>query len=146
VAVQSRNELAAIDPLSETVVDRIPLPGIERPHGLAVDAANRLIYLAGERNGMLGVLDLRTRRVAHSYRVGQEPDVLALDSERRRLFVAAESGVITPFRTAGDSLLPLPPYRVPHGHSVAVDPSTGLLYVPLEDLGGEPVLRILRLE
>jgi DNA-binding beta-propeller fold protein YncE len=146
VAVQSRNELAAIDPRSETVVARIPVPGIEQPHGFYVDAANRLIYVAGERNGMLGVLDLRTKRVVHTYRVGQEPDVLALDSERQRLFVAAESGVITAFRMSGDSLLPLPRYRVAHGHSVAVDPATGLLYVPLQDLDGKPVLRILSLE
>jgi hypothetical protein len=29
---------------------------------------------------------------------------------------------------------------------VAVDPATGLIYVPLADVGGRPVLRILALE
>jgi DNA-binding beta-propeller fold protein YncE len=109
VAVQSRDELAAIDPFSETVLDRIPVPGIEHPHGFSVDPANRLIYVAGEGNGTIGVLDLWTKRIVHTYPVGDEPDVIALDPKRRRLFVAAESGVITAFETSGESLLPLGP-------------------------------------
>jgi DNA-binding beta-propeller fold protein YncE len=146
VALQTRNELAAIDPMTDSVVLRVAVPGIERPHGLLIDAAHRLAYVAGEGNGRVGVLDLRTMHVARTYSVGVDPDVLAIDPERRRLFVAAESGVIDAFEVRGDSLVPLPRYRAPHAHSVAVDPGTHLVYVPLEDIGGQPVLRILVLE
>jgi DNA-binding beta-propeller fold protein YncE len=146
VAVQTRNELVAIDPLTDVVVDRVPVPGIGRPHGFHVDAGRRIIYVAGEGNSRVGVLDLRTKRVAHIYPVGKEPDVLAMDPDRRRLFVAAESGVISAFDVHGDSLVPLPRYTAPHAHSVAVDPASHLVYVPLEDLGGKAVLRILSLE
>jgi len=146
VAVQTRNELAAIDPVRDSVIARVSLPGIERPHGFIVDAARRLIYVTGEKNGRLGVLDLRTMRLVNTYPVGDEPDVLAMDLPRMRLYVAAESGVITPFDIRGNALAPLPPYRAPHAHSVAVDPSTHLVYVPLENVAGHPVLRILRLE
>ena len=31
-----------------------------------------------------------------------------------------------------------------NAHSVAVDPRTHLVYFPLEDVGGKPVLRIMR--
>jgi DNA-binding beta-propeller fold protein YncE len=146
VAVQTRNELAAIDPITDSIVDRVPVPGIERPHGFYVDAARRVIYVTGEGNGRLGILDLRTKRIAHTYAVEDEPDVLAMDPERRRLFVAAESGVISAFDVRGDSLVPLPRYTAPRAHSVAVDPASHLIYVPLEDVGGKPVLRILGLE
>jgi DNA-binding beta-propeller fold protein YncE len=146
VAVQTRNELAAIDPHTDSVVGRLHLPGIERPHGFYVDAAGQFIYVTGEDNSRVGVLDLRTKRITHTYPVGKEPDVLAMDPERRRLFVAAESGVISAFDLHGDSLVPLPSYTAPHAHSVAVDPSTHLVYVPLENVGGKPVLRILSLE
>ena len=145
VAVQTRNELVAIDPLGDSVVARVALPGIERPHGFYVDA-DGLIYVTGENNGRVGVLDLRTSRISHTYPVGDEPDVLALDAGRRRLFVAAESGVIAAFDARGDSLARLPRYTAPHAHSVAVDPATHLVYVPLENVGGKPVLRILSLE
>jgi DNA-binding beta-propeller fold protein YncE len=146
VAVQTRNELVAIDPSMDSVVDRIPVPGIEGPHGFYLDPEHRLIYVTGEENGKLGVLDLNTKRLLHTYSVGDEPDVLALDPVRRRLFVAAESGVITAFDVRGDSLAPLPRYAAPHAHSVAVDPASHLVYVPLENVRGRPVLRILRLE
>lgn len=146
VAVQTRNELAAIDPVKDSVVARLSVPGIERPHGVLIDAAHHIAYVAGEANGRVGVLDLRTMRVVRTYPVGDDPDVLAMDSERRRLFVAAESGTIAAFDARGDSLVPLPRYEAAHAHSVAVDPATHLLYVPLENLSGRPVLRILALE
>jgi DNA-binding beta-propeller fold protein YncE len=43
VAVQTRNELAAIDPMTDSVVARVPVPGIEHPHGFFVDAPRRLL-------------------------------------------------------------------------------------------------------
>jgi 6-phosphogluconolactonase (cycloisomerase 2 family) len=91
-------------------------------------------------------VDLRSSRVVRTYAVPEDPDVLAQDPGSRRLFVAAESGAIAAFDIRGDSLVPLPTYHAPHAHSVAVDPTTHLLYVPLEDVGGRPVLRILTLE
>jgi DNA-binding beta-propeller fold protein YncE len=146
VAVQTRGELVAIDPERDAVVERIPLPGVAGPHGFVLDPAGRLAYVAGEASGTVGVVDLRSRRVLRTYQVGNDPDVLALDPARRRLYVAAESGVVAPFATAADSLVPLPRYHAPHAHSVAVDPVTGLVYVPLQNVGGRAVLRILRLE
>jgi DNA-binding beta-propeller fold protein YncE len=146
VAVQTRNELVAIDPLTDSVVNRVPLPGIEHPHGFHVGPEGRFIYVPGEENGRLGVLDLRAKRIVHIYPAGEEPDVLAMDPTRRRLFVAAESGVISAFNVRGDSLVALPSYHAPRAHSVAVDPKTHLVYVPLENVAGKPVLRILQLE
>jgi DNA-binding beta-propeller fold protein YncE len=146
VAVQTRDELAAIDPRTGSIVDQILLPGIERPHGFHLDPGRELAYVTGEHNARLGVVNLRSRRVLHTYPVGAEPDVLAMDPVRRRLYVASESGVIAAFATAGDSLLPLERYHAPHAHSIAVDPSTGLIYIPLPDVGGRPVLRVLRLD
>jgi DNA-binding beta-propeller fold protein YncE len=146
VAVQARNELVAIDPLTDAVVERVPVPGIEHPHGFLVDPEGRFIYVTGEENARVGVLDLRTRRIVHSYDVGAEPDVLGMDPVRQRLFVAAESGVISAFDVRGDSLVALPGYRAPRAHSVGVDPVTHLLYLPLENVGGRPILRILQLE
>ena len=102
--------------------------------------------MTGERNAKLGILDLRERRVLHLYPVGEEPDVLDLDPVRGRLYVAGESGVIKAFAVHDRTLAPLPEYRAPHAHSVAVDPATGFLYVPLENVSGRPTLRILRLE
>lgn len=146
VAVQSRNELVAIDPFADSVTARVPVPGVEHPHGFALDVARRTIYVTGEESATLGVVDLRTSRITRLYRVAGDPDVVDFDPTRHRLFVASESGAITPFEIRGDTLVPLPEYRAPHAHSVAVDPATGLIYLPLENVSGRPHLRILRLE
>lgn len=146
VAVQTRNELVSIDPLTDSIVDRLRVPGIQHPHGFYLDAEHRLIYVTGEQNGRVGVLDLREKRIVQVKPVGEEPDVVAMDPVRRRLYVAAESGVITAFDVVGNTLVPLSEYRAPRAHSVAVDPATGLVYVPLENVEGRPILRILSLE
>ncbi len=142
VAVQTRNQLAAIDPATDRVVARYDLPGADRPHGLYVDAARRLAFVACAGNARLLVLDLTTMQVKGSYPVGDDPDVLAFDPDWRRLYVAAESGVITVFEEREVGLAKLGEIRAPHGHSVAVDPATHRIYLPLDSVDGRPVLRI----
>jgi len=53
VDVQGRNELAAIDPITLTVSQRMPLPGCEHDHGLALDPAHRLAFVACDDNAAL---------------------------------------------------------------------------------------------
>ena len=146
VAVQTRGELVSIDPAGDSITARIPVPGVERPHGFQIDPAHGRAYVTGEGNGRLVVVDLRTGKAGRPYAVGEEPDVVALDAGRARLYVASESGAVAAFDIRGDSLLPLARYQAPHAHSVAVDPATHFVYLPLESIGGRPVLRILRLE
>lgn len=143
VAVQTRGQLVAIDPASERVVARYDVPGVEGPHGFALDEMRRLAFVTGEGNAALAVVDLRTMRVTQRLKVGDGPDVLAWDPGWRRLYVASESGVLSAFWATGDTLLPLGDERIPHAHTVAVDPRTHRVYLPLEDVGGRPVLRVL---
>lgn len=143
VAVQTRNEVVAIDPRTNSITGRYPLPGSDHPHGLAVDAARRLLFVASEDNARLQVVDLRTMRVLSSHSVGGDPDVLAFDPASARLYVAAESGVLSVFHLAGRDLILDENLRIPHAHTVAVDPSSHLVYLPLENVTGRPVLRIL---
>ena len=143
VAVQTRNQLVAIDPATERVVARYDLPGSDHPHGFAIDGPGRLAFVTGEGNATLQVVDLRTMRVLSSRRVGDEPDVLAWDAAWRRLYVASESGVVNVFAVQGTVLQPLEELHIPRAHTVAVDPRTHRVYLPLENVGGHPVLRIL---
>jgi DNA-binding beta-propeller fold protein YncE len=75
--------------------------------------------------------------------VGGEPDVLAYDTGLKRLYVASESGVVTVFSAAGRRLARLGEYTAPHAHSVAVNSETHEVYLPLANVNGGPVLRIL---
>ena len=144
VAVQTANQFAIIDPATSTIVRRITLDkAVRHPHGVYVDAPNRLAFIAGEESGTLGVLDLRTLQLRQVLPVGSDPDVLAFDPALGRLYVAAESGVVAVFDERDRSLVQLGWYRAPKAHSVAVDPATHRVYLPLANVGGRPILRVL---
>jgi DNA-binding beta-propeller fold protein YncE len=143
VAVQTRNQLVAIDPASEKIVARYDLPGSDHPHGFAIDEIGRLAFISCEGNAKLLVVDLRTMKVIATHAVGEGPDVLAWDASWRRLYVASEGGVLSVFAADGTILQPLGDYRASHAHTVSVDSRTHRVYLPLEDVGGQPVLRVL---
>jgi DNA-binding beta-propeller fold protein YncE len=143
VAVQTLNQLVAIDPAADSIVGRYDLPGADHPHGLLIDAPHRLAFVACEGNARLLVIDLRTMQVTENHRVGRDPDVLAFDAGLNRLYVASESGVVTVFHQRAGRLDSTGEYRAQSAHSIAVDPASHRIYLPLENVAGRPVLRIL---
>jgi DNA-binding beta-propeller fold protein YncE len=143
VAVHEKNELVAIDPASLRIIGRYPMTGIESPHGIALDQPGRLAFVAGEDNHMLAVVDLNTMKVLATHPVGKDPDVLAFDPGLKRLYVSAESGNVFVFREGGKTLVDEGHISIPHAHTVCVDPNTHLVYFPLENIDGHPLLRIM---
>lgn len=145
-AVQTRNQIVAIDPATDRVVERLDTPGCEEPHGLLIDPERHLAFAACQGNAKLAVLDMTTGQVTALHDVGDNPDVLAFDPGLRRLYVAAESGVLAVFDEDGNG----PGLRevargfaAANAHSVVVDPDTHHIYLPLQNLDGHPVLREL---
>ena len=143
VAVQTRHQVYVIDPASDRILGRFDLPGGARPHGMAIDAARRRAFVADERNAKVLNVDLRTMKVTGTVTVGDAPDVLAFDGGWRRLYVASEAGTVSVFTETGTGLVREGDLRLPHAHTVAVDPRSHLVYLPLQDIGGRPVLRIM---
>lgn len=142
VAVQTKNQMVAVDPITEKIVQRYALPGSDHPHGFSIDEPDRLAFISNEGNGSLIVLDLRTMKPVQQLEVADDPDVLAWDPGWRRLYVAAESGVLSAFWLDGATLKPMGEVHAPHAHTVSVDPRTHRIYLPLENIDGRPVLRI----
>jgi DNA-binding beta-propeller fold protein YncE len=147
VAVHESNELVALDPATATITGRYRLSGVEQPHGVHLDPAHHVAFVAGQGNAQLALVDLATMRVLATHPVGQDPDVLAFDPAWGRLYVSAESGTVSVFteqvsggavtlRHDGD-------FYMPHAHTVSVDPRTHLVYFPLENIDGKPILRIM---
>jgi YVTN family beta-propeller protein len=145
VAVASRHELVALDPGSEAVVATYPLPGCEGADAVQVDVSGRdRVFVDCATNARLVGVDLDTGRVSPALEVGAGPDVMALDPALHRLYVASESGVLTVVATDGLDLQVVASGEAgPDAHSVAVDPDTHLVYLPLASVDGRPVLRIL---
>jgi len=143
VAVHQKNELVAIDPATAKIIGRYSVPGVQSPNGIALDVANRLAFVAGEENHKLAVVDLTAMKMLSTREVGEDPDVLAFDTGLKQLYVSAESGNVTVFRESGKSLSLEGKLFLPHGHTISVDSETHLVYFPLQNLDGHPVLHIM---
>ena len=70
--------------------------------------------------------------------------MLDLDPQPKRLYVAAESGVVSVFDVRSGLRKLDEGELAPHALSVAVDPRSHRVYFPLEDVDGRPVLRVMR--
>ncbi len=144
VAVQTKNQMVAIDPVSERIVQRYALPGSDGPHGFTFDEEGRLAFITSEGNAVLQVVDLRSMKTIQTLKLPDGPDVLAWDATWRRLYVAAESGALSAFWLDGTTLRGVGELRIPHAHTVAVDPRTHFVYLPLENVSGRPILRVFK--
>ncbi len=142
VAVQTRNQLVALSPKTNQVLGRYDLPGCDRPHGLLIDGDRLRGYVACEGNARVAVIQFPTMQVISTQSVGDSPDVLALDRGLHRLFVASESGIVSIFATQGDALVKLEDVFADRGHTIAVNQQTHEVYLPLEKVGNQPILRI----
>jgi YVTN family beta-propeller protein len=142
--VQTRRQLIEIDPTSDKVVSRTDLPGAEGNHGLLIEPQQRKAFIACEDNHKLLVLDLETRKVTATFEVGEDPDVLAYDPALHYVYVAAESGPVSVFRTQPGQVSKIGSVQIgPNAHVVAVDPGSHKSYFPLKNLGGKTALRIM---
>lgn len=144
VAVHEKNELVAIDPAAAKIIGRYPMTGIDSPHGVVLDLAARVAFVAGEENNKLAVVDLTSMQILATYAVGKDPDVLAFDPGLKLLYVSAESGNVTVFRESGKALTLEGSFSMPHAHTVCVDPGSHLVYFPLQDVDGHSLLRIMQ--
>jgi hypothetical protein len=143
VAVQGRNDLAVIDPVSFAVTERIPTPGCEHPHGQALDATDQVMFVGCEANATMITVDLANRNVIDHQTVGDTPDVLAYDPGTNRVYVAAESGWVSIFDHDHGHLTVRGSAHLADGaHSLALDPTTHHSYIPIpKDHNGLPALR-----
>jgi DNA-binding beta-propeller fold protein YncE len=143
VAVQTVNQIVAIDPMSAKLVGRYVPEGADHPHGMYVDGPDRLLFVANQGNATLQVVDLRAMQVTGTVKVGEDPDVLALDPEWHRLYVATEGGGLWAYGVQERRLVAEGVLDLRNAHTVSVDTSTHLVYLPLQNVEGRPILRVL---
>lgn len=145
VAVQTLNQMAEIDPKTDSIIARYDVKGGKHPHGFYICAeANRAFISCQEDNKMI-VFDLASHAEEDVFSVGGDPDVLAFDKELKLLYVACEGGGASIFKWTGNTLRKLGDEDVgPNSHTVAVDSKTHKSYFPLKNINGKPVLRIMR--
>src|SRR5271163_2787373 len=145
INAQTSSELVEVDPTTDMIVRRIKVPGANGNHGLLIDAASGRAFIACEGNDRLIVIDLRMGAALAQFPVAKDPDVLALDAQRQKLYVAGESGEVSEFTVSGRDISKTgESFLARNAHVVAVLPTTHEIYFPLMNVDGKPVLRIMQ--
>ena len=145
VAVQTRNQLVAIDPRTDKITARYELKKGDHPHGFYIDAPRHHAYISCQGDNKLIVFNLDLHEEEAVFDVQPDPDVLSFDSELKLLYVACESGGVSLFKAENGKLTKLGDAEVgPNSHTVAVDSRTHKAYFPLKNVNGKPVLRIMQ--
>jgi DNA-binding beta-propeller fold protein YncE len=144
--VKNTNELVAIDPKSHAVVARYLLKGGRHPHGVAIAPESAIGFVACDEDDRLLVVALDTGRVLNNLPIAHRPDVLAIDPALRRLYIASESGALSVLDindVASPAVIATFPFAE-NAHSVGVDPKSHRVFLPLRNIDGRAVLRILQ--
>ena len=140
VAGVEKRTLIEIDPRTNGVIARWPIPDCERPHGLAVDGRSHRAFV-GCVNAKMMVVDTRSGKLVTELAIGRGNDAVAFDSNRKRVFSAnGRDGTISVYQeVTPDRFIPLEDIRTAvSGRTMDVDTLTGRLFVPVADADPAP--------
>jgi hypothetical protein len=141
-------KLVAIDPVTDSILSSVALPGeCKSAHGLGIDSQQQVAFVACIDSQNLVMVDIRSNTLIGGIQpVGFKPDIVTLDTHLHVLFVGCTSGVsvFDESRAINGVMHKLRDYIISSSsaHSIAVDENTHMIYIPLTDVGGRPVLRI----
>ena len=130
VALNDKNEIAAVDSKAGQVTARWPLPGCEAPTGVAIDSAASRVFTSCQ-NGALAVVDTNTGREVALLPIGKGSDSVAFDAARHLIFSANSIGTLSVIREMGaDHYDVLPPVKTRLGaRTMAVNEANGDVYL-----------------
>lgn len=97
VNLESNNSVVRLDPAGMKVSDEWPLAGCKEPSGLAIDTSNRRLFSVCANEIMI-VTDADTGRPVAKVPVGNEPDAVLYDPERKLIFSSNSDGTLTIIR------------------------------------------------
>jgi DNA-binding beta-propeller fold protein YncE len=138
------NSVVAVDLAKRSVVQRWPLKGCELPTSLAIDAADRRLFIACGKSSKLVIFDLVQHRAIASVPVGFGADSVAYDPQWRRLYVTGLTGLLTVVdQAAPDTYRVVDSIRLHfNAHTLAIDPATHRVYVGYASLAIRPRLAV----
>lgn len=136
VNVASAHEVAVLDLEAGKVLHRYLMRGCSDPSGLAYDASDRLIASVCA-NGVTEILRAAGGKEVARLRTGLGSDGLIWDAARKLLFVpAAKEQMLTVIAlTPGGAAVLQRIQTGPGARLGALDPKTGLLYLPSAEFG-----------
>jgi len=149
-------EFVTIDPVANRIINRTALPAsCSTPHGMNVDTQQHVAFIAcTDVDPSKSLLEHLLRMNVQTLKVFPDdpkltrlpaaPDIVQIDQPLHLVFVACNGG-ISVFDESPGNFHKLGDYVIGKGtHTVAVDEQAQLLYLPVPNLGGRPVLHVVK--
>jgi len=137
--LEDESMVLAIDAQKLQVVSRWPLKPGEEPTGLAIDRDHRRLF-SGCANQKLVVLNADDGRIVQTLPIGKNVDAVAFDPARQLVFSSNGDGTLTVVHEKDPNH-----YKViqtvstqPGARTLALNPTTGSLYLPTAEFGPPP--------
>ncbi|HEX3944753.1 MAG TPA: hypothetical protein VHW69_11765 [Rhizomicrobium sp.] len=126
-----QHDLIAIDTKTNTVLAHYPMPGCERPHGIAVDGETRRVFVTCV-NKVMTVVDADKGTNLASLPIGAGSDGAAFDPKRKLALSSNGDGTLSVvkevdaahFVKLGDVA------TAPSARTIGIDPATGRVFLP----------------
>jgi len=145
VNLRSTNEIAEIDPSTDTLLGKYPVDGCQFNHGMAVDSEHHRAFVLCSGNRTFTVFALDTHKSIAHLPMPAGADVVKFDPGLSRIYVACSSGFISVFQAQdAEHYRKLEDFSVQKMvHSLAVDSTTHRVYAPEQQENGQPVARMI---
>jgi DNA-binding beta-propeller fold protein YncE len=145
VNLRSTNQVAEIDPATETVLGIYPVEGCRYNHGMAIDSEHHRAFLLCGGTKTLTVFALDTHKSIAHFPLPAGADVVKFDPGLGRIYAACSSGFLAVIQAVdADHYRKLEDFAVQKMvHSLAVDTATHRVYAPEQQEHGERVSRMI---
>jgi DNA-binding beta-propeller fold protein YncE len=132
---EQRQEILRIDTRSNRIDARWPIASCSSPHGLAIDARARRIFVSCE-NQLMVVVDAASGRQIASLSIGARSDGAAFDAGTRRAFSSNGDGTLTVIaEREADTFAVLGTVATRLGaRTMAIDSATGRIFLVAADM------------
>jgi YVTN family beta-propeller protein len=130
-----KHDIVVIDTATNKVVAHYPMPGCERPHGIAIDPVTRRVF-ATCINKIMVVVDADTGTNVATLPIGMGSDGAAFDARRKLALSSNGEGTLSVVREIdADHFVALPSIITQRSaRTIAIDPASGRLYLPAADI------------
>jgi YVTN family beta-propeller protein len=139
--MQDRGTLLKLDAGSLKVMETWPLPGCGQPSSMDIDRPHARVFI-GCRSGELAVVDGTNGKIVATQPIGLGVDALEFDPAKGLIFVSTggSDGVLSIFHQDGADQYSLVENvkTLPGARTMALDHKTGMVYLPVADVGQAP--------
>ena len=145
VNLRNTNEIAEINPATDTLLGKYPVDGCQFNHGMAVDSEHHRAFILCSGNRTFTVFALDTHKSIAHLPMPAGADVVKFDPSLGRIYVACSRGFISVFQAQdAEHYRKLEDFPVEKMvHSLAVDSTSHRVYAPEQQEKGQPVARMI---